>query len=289
MFFEKPPSLSDQRSPNTVNVLGYWLDNSKLNGIGNVRIAPLKWVAVLLFVIAISFPSIFSEVLDLRLSSDRSSDSEKEMALAPEAKAGAAEDSSKGKKISLADIWPDEPKPEISSETRPVEVDNIGTQPAAQSWEDNGKVGLPRRLIIPSINVDANVQELGAAKNGELETPSKFKDVGWYRFSSWPGSNGNAVIAGHLDTPSGGAAVFWNLYKLNVGEYIYVVDQYNNRRRFRVTEKNVYDEKNAPIDEIFGKNGSVSRLKLITCYGVWDRKAGTYNKRLVVSAEIAPE
>src|SRR5476651_2105472 len=83
---------------------------------------------------------------------------------------------------------------------------------------------LPIRLKIPSIQVDASIEYVGVTANGTMAVPSNTVDVGWFSLGSRPGEKGSAVIAGHLNSPTGAAGVFSNLGKLKPGEKIDVED-----------------------------------------------------------------
>ena len=122
--------------------------------------------------------------------------------------------------------------------------------------------GIPVRLIIPSINVDTNVQRVGVTPEGEMGVPTNTYEAGWYELGPRPGQRGSAVIAGHLNGLSGEAGVFADLGKLKEGDKVYVED------------------------EVFTRSDS-TYLNLITCDGLWDETKKSYGKRLVVFADIA--
>lgn len=146
----------------------------------------------------------------------------------------------------------------------------------------------PERLIIPAIGVDANIQHVGVTRSGNMAVPDNYTDVGWYRLGSAPGDQGNAVIAGHLDTGFGRPAVFLDLDELSPGDEIIVRDASGEAVRFIVERLAIYDYTNGPMEEIFGPSDE-PRLNLITCDGVWDPASKTYSKRLVVFAKASPE
>lgn len=146
------------------------------------------------------------------------------------------------------------------------------------------QIGLPARLRIPSIEVDAAVQHVGINAKGNMATPSNFKDVAWYKYGPAPGASGSAVVAGHLDNGLGRPAVFWRLRDLQAGDTIEVTGEDGVIRRFVVTGAQIYPYKNVPTGEIFDPSGN-ARLALITCAGTWIPKEKTYDQRLVVFAE----
>lgn len=146
--------------------------------------------------------------------------------------------------------------------------------------------GLPIRLKIPTINVNANIQELGVNSKEEMDVPSNIIDVGWYKLGTVPGEQGNAVIDGHLDGKNGEAGVFANLSKLKKGEKIYIEDDKGTTITFAVRESRAYDPGYAA--DIFISSNS-AHLNLITCNGVWDKNKKSYSKRLVVFADLIRE
>lgn len=143
--------------------------------------------------------------------------------------------------------------------------------------------GLPVRLIIPSINVNASIQQVGFTKSREMEVPSNTVDVGWFKLGPHPGERGSAVIDGHFDGDSGKMGVFTNLYKLKQGNKLYIKDDKGISTTFVVRESRTYDPGYA--DDIFSRSDG-TYLNLITCDGVWDGDKKSYSKRLVVFADI---
>lgn len=148
-------------------------------------------------------------------------------------------------------------------------------------------IGLPVRLKIPAIDVDAKVQSVGLTATGRMGIPSNFTDVAWYKLNPRPGQSGSAVIDGHLDNARDANAVFARLNELKSGDEVFVVDEKNIELKFIVLGSVVYNDISAPLNEIFDKSGSVAKLNLITCDGAWDQEKKNYDKRLVVYTELA--
>ena len=142
--------------------------------------------------------------------------------------------------------------------------------------------GLPTFLTIPTINIQANIQDLGINSDGEMDIPNNIIDVGWFKFGSRPGEKGSAVIAGHFDGENG-KGVFANLNKLKEGDKLYIKDNNGISFVFVVRESHIYDP--GYVEEVFNLNDS-SHLNLITCDGVWDENKKSYSKRLVVFADL---
>jgi LPXTG-site transpeptidase (sortase) family protein len=147
--------------------------------------------------------------------------------------------------------------------------------------------GLPVRLVIPAINVDANIQDVGIAWNapGEMGIPTNFTDVGWYEDGPRPGMPGSAVIDGHLDGHDTPRAVFFELGDLKPGDLIKIIDKDGTVFTFSVTSVADYDY-DASTTNIFSSNDSKAYLNLITCAGDWIKSKKLYNQRVVVFAEL---
>lgn len=146
--------------------------------------------------------------------------------------------------------------------------------------------GLPVRLKIPSLKIDADVEQVGMTPEGAMDVPSNTTDVGWFSLGPRPGERGSAVISGHLDERTGRSGVFDKLDKLEPGDRIYVTDDLGTITTFSVRENRIYDQ--GYSQEVFVPNDN-SYLNLITCDGVWDETANSYSKRLVVFASITDE
>lgn len=144
----------------------------------------------------------------------------------------------------------------------------------------------PVRLIIPSLEIDAAVQDVGVNESGNMGVPSNFTDVAWYRYGVVPGGAGSSVIAGHVDNGLGLAGVFKRLDELEIGDEIVVERRDGTRRTFIVTGKRSYPYDAVPTEIIFNPSGS-ARLNLITCGGSWIKSAKTYDQRLVVFTKLA--
>lgn len=143
--------------------------------------------------------------------------------------------------------------------------------------------GLPVRLIIPVINVNAGIQYVGVTSDGKMEVPSNEINVGWFNLGPRPGEKGSAVIDGHFNRENGEAGVFANLYKLKKGDKLYIKDDKGILITFTVMEKRIYDIA-GDTGDIFNPNDN-AHLNLITCDGIWDGVKKNYTKRLVIFAE----
>lgn len=149
---------------------------------------------------------------------------------------------------------------------------------------------LPVRLVIPRIDVDAAVQYVGLAPSGtgEMDIPSNFTDVGWYKEGVRPGMRGSAVIAGHLNGKGVPKAVFYDLDTLEVGDEVVVMSAERVEDIFRVVKVETYDYDEETV-EVFLSDDGTARLNLITCGGLWLTEEQRYSQRTVVFTELVTD
>ncbi|WP_142830187.1 class F sortase [Planococcus soli] len=145
----------------------------------------------------------------------------------------------------------------------------------------------PTQIEIPSIGVDAAIEPTGILENGEMGVPEDVNQVGWFEPGYKAGSQGHAVLAGHVDSLNG-PAVFYDLTKVKIGELVTLTDTEGRKMIFEVKEINSYQTDQAPVEEIFGKSDK-RMLNLITCTGNYSRDIGSYEERLVISAELVSD
>lgn len=144
------------------------------------------------------------------------------------------------------------------------------------------------RLLIPRIGVDAPVVVLGIDAGGVMESPHSPWDVAWYDFSAGPGFKGNAVFSGHVDYHDVGAAVFWDVRDLKMGDEIQVRLADGTLYHYGVSALNSFEAGTAPVAEIVGPTPN-QVITLITCGGTFDSSIRQYSHRVVVRADRLPE
>ena len=156
--------------------------------------------------------------------------------------------------------------------------------PQATPTETPDESGMVR-LVIPKAGIDAPFVTLGViAATNTMDSPKDKDHVGYYDFSPPPTYGGNTVLSGHVDWYTGETGVFWNLKNLVKGDAIEIDMADGKKVRYTVTDTELYDDTNAPVDQIIGPT-PVESVTIITCEGVFDRAAAEYNKRRVVRGE----
>ncbi len=146
----------------------------------------------------------------------------------------------------------------------------------------------PWEVEIPAIGVAVDLATLGDPDGPTLPVPPLAQaatEAGWYQFTSVPGSAGNSVIVGHVDTYVG-PAVFYDLYQLRPGDAIYVKTG-AAAVRFAVRWVHEVTKAQFPVNQVFGETGK-HQLWLITCGGAFDYQTGHYLDNIIVSAVLQP-
>jgi LPXTG-site transpeptidase (sortase) family protein len=143
----------------------------------------------------------------------------------------------------------------------------------------------PVNLQIPKLGITTTVEHVGLDEKKNMDVPKDDMNVGWYQYGPKPGESGNSVLAGHFDTKTGGAAVFYRLDELIVGDEIMITDEAGESYTFVVVGKNSYPVEAFPIEKVFGKSDK-RYLNLITCEGVFDSAKRLYSDRLVIRTEL---
>jgi len=142
-------------------------------------------------------------------------------------------------------------------------------------------IGLPVRLRIPRIRVNAVIRSVGLLPNGSMGVPKLPSETAWYMLGPKPGETGSAVIAGHVNWWYGAIGVFQNIKNLKKGDVITVQDDKGATTTFVVRETRAYGQ-NDNASDVFRSYDGRSHLNLVTCSGVWNTVSKTYSKRLVV-------
>lgn len=149
-------------------------------------------------------------------------------------------------------------------------------------------IGIPVRLKIPSIRVNAPIDLVGILPDGSMGIPTRPLNAAWYELGPKPGEIGSAVIDGHVNWWYGATGVFGKLKKLKPGDLITVQDDQGKAISFIVQIIKSYKQKD-DATSIFTSNDGKAHLNLITCDGKWVKGAKAYSERLVVFADAVED
>lgn len=141
----------------------------------------------------------------------------------------------------------------------------------------------PERLRIAALGIDRPLVPLRVLEDGSMQAPRRYSDVGWWKDGPLPGTEGNAVVVGHVDSETG-PAVFYGLASLNQGDQLTMTRRDASAVRFRVHRVQRFPLTDFPADRVYRRVGPAG-LVLITCGGRYDRAAGRYLDNVVVFAD----
>jgi sortase (surface protein transpeptidase) len=101
-----------------------------------------------------------------------------------------------------------------------------------------------------------------------------------------PGTDGSAVIAGHVDSHAQGPGAFFHLRTLGVDDEVTIEHADGERSTWKVVARTRYPKDELPIDAMFASTGG-PQLVLVTCGGDFDSRTAHYTENVVVYAHPA--
>lgn len=149
----------------------------------------------------------------------------------------------------------------------------------------------PTVLEVPSIGVRSDLLDLGQNADGTVQVPDvddPNSPAGWYNGSPTPGELGPSILLGHVDSRTLGPGVFYNLADLQPGAEIRVTREDGTVAIFQVDRVQSYSKVDFPTLTVYG-NLDHAGLRLITCGGVFDAEAGSYESNIVAFAKLVGE
>lgn len=144
----------------------------------------------------------------------------------------------------------------------------------------------PKHLSIKERNIEVDTVEVGVLKDGSLDVPPKWNEAGWYKDGAKPGEVGNVIINAHFDDNYGRPAAFWQLKNAAVGDTVLIEDSIGRFYAYQIVDSFLVDINDPDRAKVFDKEEGKKTLTLITCGGIWLSGQSTYDKRLVVKAEL---
>ncbi len=191
------------------------------------------------------------------------------------------------------------------SSAPPAPPGSLGTIPASAtgSADDGGSADTPdqtgsERAPAPvhmsssppvsvrasAVGIASDLLQVGLNKDDTLEVPTTYSQAAWYRLGPTPGALGPAVIIGHVDSYTG-PGVFFNVGAMRPGQIIDVTRADMRVAHFRVDAVNSYPKGLFPTDAVYG-HVNYAGLRLVTCGGVFDKHARSYESNVVVFASL---
>ena len=145
-------------------------------------------------------------------------------------------------------------------------------------------VSPPVRVEISSVGIDARVDPVGIADDGQMALPPDPDDLGWYRFGPAPAQDtGSVVLGGHLDSTTFGVGQLSRLRDLAPGDGVMITSADGSTSAYRVQAVERFPKALLPVGDLYRREGPPA-LVLITCAGAFDPDRGGYQENLVVTA-----
>jgi hypothetical protein len=152
----------------------------------------------------------------------------------------------------------------------------------ATTTATQGRAAVPVGLTVASLAVSSPLADLGLLPDGTLEVPADPALAGWYAAAARPGEPGPVVVVGHVDSRSG-PGVFARLDDLVPGDRVELALADGGVAVYAVTASRQVAKDAFPTSEVYGAVTG-DELRLITCGGDFDRRRGSYDDNVVVTA-----
>lgn len=145
----------------------------------------------------------------------------------------------------------------------------------------------PTEVRIPKIGATSSLISLGLNADETVQVPpvTQPMQAGWYNQAPTPGEAGPAIILGHVDGNKK-PGIFFRLKELVDGDGVEVSRADGTVARFVVYSVKRVAKKDFPTDEVYGDTEG-PELRLITCGGVFDRNARSYQDNIIVFAKLS--
>lgn len=144
----------------------------------------------------------------------------------------------------------------------------------------------PTRLDVPSIGLTSSAfVPLSIQRDGTISVPGTADEVGLYDGGPTPGQLGPAVLAAHVDTPSGRKGIFWNLGAVEPGQQVSVSRADGRRLTFTVDRVQAFKKSQFPTDLVYHGDFRRSEIRLVTCGGPVDGR-NEYRDNVVVFGHL---
>ncbi len=153
----------------------------------------------------------------------------------------------------------------------------------ASSVAEASQAARPTQIRISDIGVaGAEIYPVGVESDGTMTIPGA-TEVGWYQYSSRPGTEGASVLAAHI-AYDGVDGVFRYLSEIEIGALVTVEMSDGTTQDWVVERLEQYNKTELP-DELFADEGSPT-LVLITCGGDFNPNLRSYDDNVVAIARM---
>ncbi|MEO5832538.1 MAG: class F sortase [Nakamurella sp.] len=176
------------------------------------------------------------------------------------------------------------PVPPAADQSTPVEP--IQTAPSASPVAEGPPLaGVPVEVRLPDTGA-IPVVPIGVSADGVLDPPADIATAGWWVAGPRPGGPGRTLITGHIDSRAAGLGAFAALDALNPGDHVSVTTADGRVLDYLVSRRDEIEK--TQLDPALLRGSDTSDLLLITCIGVFDEAARSYESNLLITAIPAP-
>lgn len=148
-----------------------------------------------------------------------------------------------------------------------------------------GAAAVPVEIAYDRLGWSMPVDPVGVAPDGQMEVPEDALRAGWYEFGPGAGAEtGATVVAAHAGSYITPRGPFYDLKGSEVGDRVTLVRTDGTTIEYQVVEVAQIEKDVIDLRPYFDRAGS-PRLVMITCGGVWDDEAESYESNVVVTAE----
>ncbi|CAL9676170.1 hypothetical protein SUDANB95_07858 [Actinosynnema sp. ALI-1.44] len=181
---------------------------------------------------------------------------------------------------------PEQPPPPTAMTPATTPATTLATPPATAPAAPPGDRVEPTEVVIPRIGARSTLVPLGLNPDETIEVPpvEQPMQAGWYTHARAPGEPGPAIILGHVDG-NAQPGIFHRLKELAPGDAIDVTRADGTTARFAVVRVDQVPKERFPTDAVYGDTPDPV-LRLITCGGVFDRSARSYQDNVIVYAKL---
>ena len=169
-----------------------------------------------------------------------------------------------------------------SARTGPAAVElPVGREAVSTPLTESKPVGIE----IPSIGVKAtSIMNLGLNEDRSLQVPKDAKTIGWYDRGAYPGTEGPAVFASHINY-GGVDGGFADLADVKSGDQVVVPRADATTAVFVVDRIETVSKKAFPTARVYGPTFR-PEIRLITCGGDFDSSVRSYEDNVVVYGHL---
>ena len=145
----------------------------------------------------------------------------------------------------------------------------------------------PTGIEIPSIGVrSTHFVPLGIQRDGTISVPGTAQEVGLYGAGPTPGQLGPAVLAAHVDTPSGVPGIFHALGRVKAGDVVKVSRRDGSHLTFTVDRVAAFKKTQFPTELVYKGDFTQAEIRLVTCGGPTDSR-NEYRDNVIVFGHLS--